>query len=355
MISAKTPRRAGATGLACLTTEARETAMAMMSAHPAPVPSRAVQGILCIEVAMLLFVAQDAVMKGLLSSYPVWPLLFARSVVAVLVLVPLIAMLGGPHSLRSALWPLHMARAFLFAAGFSMFYAAFPFMGLAEVSTIFFSAPLMTALMAALFLGERVGAHRVGALLTHPAHVALVGRDHRSLRPHVAVTEPRVDGHEQRLPVRIPLHAVTREKGVGQRGQPACRLHEQFERARVQRVPDREPRVLLAAKQGKHARTRWRCVASYPSLKFGSVSWLELWPHTGRTHQLRRHCAEALGRPYVTNAVGLEQDGDALVVTRQGDRGQEVIALPARSESCTSVSRPRRRRSGGIPCNNSFS
>lgn len=39
--------------------------------------------------------------------------------------------------------------------------------------------------------------------------------------------------------------------------------------------------------------------------------------------------AEALGRPYVTNAVGLEQDGDALVVTRQGDRGQEVIALPA--------------------------
>ena len=39
--------------------------------------------------------------------------------------------------------------------------------------------------------------------------------------------------------------------------------------------------------------------------------------------------AEALGRPYVTNAVGLEQEGDVLVVTRQGDKGQEVIELPA--------------------------
>jgi electron transfer flavoprotein beta subunit len=39
--------------------------------------------------------------------------------------------------------------------------------------------------------------------------------------------------------------------------------------------------------------------------------------------------AEALGLPYVTNAVGLVQEGDALLVTRQGDAGQEAIALPA--------------------------
>jgi len=38
--------------------------------------------------------------------------------------------------------------------------------------------------------------------------------------------------------------------------------------------------------------------------------------------------AERLGLPYVTNAVGLTQEGDALVVTRQGDAGQEVLALP---------------------------
>ncbi len=38
--------------------------------------------------------------------------------------------------------------------------------------------------------------------------------------------------------------------------------------------------------------------------------------------------AERLGRPYASNAVGLSVEGDTLVVTRQGDAGQEVIALP---------------------------
>lgn len=38
--------------------------------------------------------------------------------------------------------------------------------------------------------------------------------------------------------------------------------------------------------------------------------------------------AERLGLPYATNAVGLAIDSDQLVVTRQGDTGQEIIALP---------------------------
>ena len=99
---------------------------------------------------MLFFVAQDALMKTLLLTYPIWLLLFARSVLSVGVLTPLILWLGTPHRLLTPLWPLHMLRGLLFAAGFSLFYPAFPFMGLAEVSTIFFSAPLITALLAAV-------------------------------------------------------------------------------------------------------------------------------------------------------------------------------------------------------------
>ncbi|MEM6579186.1 MAG: DMT family transporter [Pseudomonadota bacterium] len=127
--------------------------------------SRAVQGIVCVEAGMLFFVAQDALMKVLLDTYSIWLLLFVRSVIAVLVLVPLITLLGAPHRILSPFWPLHVARGVLFAGGFSLFYAAFPFMGLAEVSTIFFSAPLFTALMATIFLGEKIGWHRSGALL----------------------------------------------------------------------------------------------------------------------------------------------------------------------------------------------
>lgn len=38
--------------------------------------------------------------------------------------------------------------------------------------------------------------------------------------------------------------------------------------------------------------------------------------------------AERLGLPYATNAVGLADESGTLVVTRQGDAGQETIALP---------------------------
>ena len=104
-------------------------------------------------------------MKSLLGEFTVWMLILTRSVIAVLVLVPTILYLGRPHRLFSPLWPLHLARAVLFAFGFSLFYAAFPFMGLAEVTTIFFAAPLMTALLAAIFLDETIGRHRIGALV----------------------------------------------------------------------------------------------------------------------------------------------------------------------------------------------
>jgi len=128
-------------------------------------PSRALQGIFCIEVGMLFFVVQDGMMKSLLTTYPIWMLIMVRASVSVLILAPLILFLGRPHRILTPLWPLHMARAGLFSVGFSLFYTAFPFMGLAEVSTIFFSAPLMTALLAALWLGETIGPHRIGALL----------------------------------------------------------------------------------------------------------------------------------------------------------------------------------------------
>ena len=136
-----------------------------IAVQPAAPPSRFVHGLICIEVGMLFFVVQDAMMKSLLDSFPVWTLIVIRSVIAVLVLGPLIAMLGGPHRFLTPLWPLHLLRAALFALGFSLFYAAFPFMGLAEVTTIFFSAPLITALLAAFLLKETIGPHRIGALV----------------------------------------------------------------------------------------------------------------------------------------------------------------------------------------------
>lgn len=127
--------------------------------------SRTPQGIAAIILGMLLFVCQDAMMKSLLGDFPVWPLLLVRAAVCSLVMVPLILYFGSPHRILTPLWPLHVARAMLFAFGFSLYYAAFPFMTLAAVTTIFFAAPLITALFAAVFLKEHIGIHRISALV----------------------------------------------------------------------------------------------------------------------------------------------------------------------------------------------
>ena len=120
----------------------------------APSLSRTLHGITCVLAGMVLFVGQDVLMKGMLTHYPVWMLIFSRSIVALMTLLPLVLWLGAPHRILTPLWPWYLARAMLFASGFAMFYAAFPFMGLAEVTTLFFAAPLMTATLAALFLQE---------------------------------------------------------------------------------------------------------------------------------------------------------------------------------------------------------
>ena len=139
--------------------------MTVLVNTPTVAVTRNLQAISCVLLGMSMFVIQDVMMKSLITQFPLWMLMMSRSVVGVLILVPTISALGGVHRLVTPLWPLHLARAMLITVAFSIFYAVFPFMGLAEVSTIFFAAPLIIAVMAWAFLDERIGPHRTFALV----------------------------------------------------------------------------------------------------------------------------------------------------------------------------------------------
>ncbi|MBX6368669.1 MAG: RluA family pseudouridine synthase [Rhodospirillales bacterium] len=52
-------------------------------------------------------------------------------------------------------------------------------------------------------------------------------------------------------------------------------------------------RVGFDEEEGRRAVTRYATIESAQK----KASWLALWPVTGRTHQLRAHCAQALGTP----------------------------------------------------------
>ena len=113
---------------------------------------------------MVLFAVQDAMMKLLIGPYTVWLLIGVRAVITAAILIPVILILGGEHRLTTPYWRLYVFRGALFAVGFSLFYAGFPYMTFASLVTIFFAAPLITAVLAAIFLGESIGSHRRAAL-----------------------------------------------------------------------------------------------------------------------------------------------------------------------------------------------
>ena len=52
----------------------------------------------------------------------------------------------------------------------------------------------------------------------------------------------------------------------------------------------------------KAASSRWRAVQHVRSLKHGWITKVELWPHTGRKHQLRRHMRH-VGHPILGDPV----------------------------------------------------
>ena len=141
-------------------------------------------------LGMTLFVFQDAMMKSLLAEFPIWPLLLVRAVICSLVMVPLILHLGPPHRILTPLWPLHVTRALLFAFGFSLYYAAFPFMTLAAVTTIFFAAPLITAVFASVFLKEHIGIHRISALVLGFVGVIIASWNTNSVIPSIIAVMP---------------------------------------------------------------------------------------------------------------------------------------------------------------------
>jgi tRNA pseudouridine32 synthase/23S rRNA pseudouridine746 synthase len=78
---------------------------------------------------------------------------------------------------------------------------------------------------------------------------------------------------------------------------------------------DERPRQKVDFKQGKEAHTEYEIIKEYAD---GTADLL-LYPHTGRTHQLRVHCAHALGlgRPilgdllYGAHTVRLQADASA--------------------------------------------
>ena len=129
------------------------------------------RGIAWMLVTGLLFVGVTGVVRHLGSDMSPMQAAFIRYVFGVVLMAPVFLRLGGRARLFSgeSLLPrrlgLHAVRGLVHGVGVMLWFYAMAHIPIAEVISLGFTAPIFTTIGAALFLGERLRAHRVGAVL----------------------------------------------------------------------------------------------------------------------------------------------------------------------------------------------
>ena len=122
------------------------------------------RGMALILLATLAFSSMHAVVRHLQTDLHAFEVAFFRNFFGLIAMAPLF-LRYGPDVLRTGHMGLHALRGALQVSGMLMFFTALAISPLAKVSAMSFTAPLFATVGAFLFLGERIRARRITALL----------------------------------------------------------------------------------------------------------------------------------------------------------------------------------------------
>ena len=120
-----------------------------------------------------LFAIQDAVVKWLVADYSVPQILFMRSIIIVAFAAFMVRRLRHPSILKSPHRKSLVLRAGLMLSAWLAYYSAARHLGLAEITTMYFSAPVIVVVLSIFVLKEHVGPVRWLACLGGFAGVIL--------------------------------------------------------------------------------------------------------------------------------------------------------------------------------------
>lgn len=140
-------------------------------------------GIAYLLAALVLFTLMDAVAKGLSAQYHVAQIVWSRFVVNA-ALLALVFRARVPRLLRTRRLGLQVLRALSQVVTGGLYFVALSKIGMAEAAALFDINPILITLGAALFLGERLGPHRIGGIVVAFLGALIV------LRPGVSAFDP---------------------------------------------------------------------------------------------------------------------------------------------------------------------
>lgn len=114
------------------------------------------RGVTCMFAAVAIFAGVNALVKYLSPAYAIQEILFFRVAFALIPTTLLLLRAGGFARLKTARLAGHVGRGALGVAALAMMFASLTFMPLAEVTAVYFSAPVFVVALARPLLGERV-------------------------------------------------------------------------------------------------------------------------------------------------------------------------------------------------------
>ena len=115
-------------------------------------------------LSMFCLSINDVMVKGLNQSFPVWEVIFFRALSGMLISLGLVLIFGW-KTLRTTKPIRHFVRAFSAVGCVVFYFFGLKYLLLTENISIVHSAPIIAALLAIPVLGERLGVHRMGAII----------------------------------------------------------------------------------------------------------------------------------------------------------------------------------------------
>ena len=123
------------------------------------------RGIVLMLLAVMLFIAMDAMVKLLAEGLPIQQIILFRGLGAFVALLPFVIAAGGLTVLKTKRPMAHLGRVCIGMAGMCFMFLAYKHLPLADAIAIGFAAPLFMTALSVPLLKESVGARRWAAVI----------------------------------------------------------------------------------------------------------------------------------------------------------------------------------------------
>ena len=132
------------------------------------------KGILLIVFGMLIFSIQDALIKELATTASLIQIFVTRGIIGLILLFTFLKLSKLPISIGSKNPLIALIRGLLFPISFLSFYLAMAAIPIAEASALFFVSPLFMTILSRIILKNKVGIHRLFAIVVGFVGIILI-------------------------------------------------------------------------------------------------------------------------------------------------------------------------------------